>query len=106
MEQLYKIELAGAVLYPQLRRLRKEGHNELIALSERQTDLLEALALCAGSLVTNRMLVAVLYGRRSRRVRRVTLVALVCRLKGRLANVSEGIQIFCVQNQGYMLVNA
>lgn len=106
MKQLEEIRLAGAVLYPQLRCLRKEGHDKLVFLSRRQTDLLEALALCAGSLVTNRMLIAVLYGRRSRRAKRVTLVALVCRLKRKLAGIAEGVHIFCVQNQGYVLASA
>jgi DNA-binding response OmpR family regulator len=103
MRPLEEIRLAdGAALYPQLRCIRKKGC-EIVRLSRRQSELLEALALCAGALVTNRMLIAALYGRQGRRAERVTLVALVCRLKRKLESALEGVRIFHVRNHGYVL---
>lgn len=98
------IRLGNATLYPQQRCLYLSRKRDPLFLRRQETDLLEALALCEGTMVTNEMLVAVVYGRYGRRVAMVTLRSLVYRLRAKLARVCKSVTIYQIRGYGYKLV--
>ncbi|HEY6020063.1 MAG TPA: helix-turn-helix domain-containing protein [Candidatus Paceibacterota bacterium] len=104
MIQFKKVYLPGIVFYPQLRCVYTRDGTRRLKLSKRGTDLLEALALCKGMLVTNDMLIAIAYGRHGCRATVPTLRSAMFRFRSKLKCFADRIDIRHVRNFGYKLV--
>lgn len=103
MLQVPEIIVGDIVFLPIKRRVRIEG--DTVILSKQESCLLESLALCAGLLVTKRMLVAVLQLHCGRRIQSSWIEVRICRLRRKLKR-SERVTIHAVRQEGYVLIIA
>jgi DNA-binding response OmpR family regulator len=101
MLQVPEIALGDVTFNPMARRVYSEG--DVIELTEQESYLLEALALCANTMVTRRMLCSVLQLRYLRVCTHNNISVAILRLRDRLSEVPS-LAIRTINSDGYKLV--
>ena len=95
------IVVGDLTIHYDLRRVEVCGVT--IQLRPREWNILESLGLCAGSMVTREMLLAVCHPRAHRRPRDRSVDLAVSRARGKLARASGGRNYIVAVDGGYVL---
>ena len=97
-----EIVIGDMTIFPSERRVELEGKD--IRLTEQEWQILEILGLCAGSMVTRRMLLAVLHPRVRFKPALQSVDVAVHKARKKLKEASGGKNyIECVTGEGYVL---